>query len=94
MRKTKIRKSCLFLCNGGFIDRCARHCLSYLGMTVHCECEGELQPTTIGVREMKKQHTSKVIGRWMRTILEDWHITDEKIRHVKPWSSSPWLRPS
>lgn len=48
-------------------------------MTVHYEFEGELQATTIGVTEMTERHTSEVIGRWMRMILQDWHVDDEKI---------------
>ncbi|EFN65135.1 Zinc finger BED domain-containing protein 1, partial [Camponotus floridanus] len=53
--------------------------VSYLGMTVHYEFEEELQATTIGVTEMTERHTSEVIGRWMRMILQDWHADDEKI---------------
>lgn len=53
--------------------------VSYLGMTVHYEFEGELQATTIGVTEITERHTSEVIGKWMKTILRDWHIDDEKI---------------
>ncbi|XP_071652992.1 E3 SUMO-protein ligase ZBED1-like isoform X2 [Temnothorax longispinosus] len=53
--------------------------ISYLGITVHYEFEGELLSTTIGVTEMTERHTSEVIGRWMRTILQDWHIDDGKI---------------
>ncbi|XP_071567441.1 E3 SUMO-protein ligase ZBED1-like isoform X2 [Temnothorax nylanderi] len=53
--------------------------ISYLGITVHYEFEEELLSTTIGVTEMTERHTSEVIGRWMRTILQDWHIDDEKI---------------
>lgn len=44
--------------------------VSYLGMTVHYEFEGELQATTIGVTEMTERHTSEVIKRWMRMILQ------------------------
>lgn len=53
--------------------------VSYLEMTIHYEFEGELQATTIGVTEMTERHISEVIGKWMKTILQDWHIDDEKI---------------
>lgn len=56
--------------------------VSYLGMTVHYEFKGELQATTIGVTEMTERHTSEVIGKWMKMILQDWHIDDEKIAVV------------
>ncbi|RLU19267.1 hypothetical protein DMN91_007824, partial [Ooceraea biroi] len=45
--------------------------VSYLGMTAHYEFEGELQSSTIGVTKMTERHTSEVIGRWVKTILED-----------------------
>lgn len=53
--------------------------VSYLGMTVHYVFENELRATTIVVTEMTERHTSEVIGRWMKTILKNWHINDEKI---------------
>ncbi|XP_011685066.1 PREDICTED: zinc finger BED domain-containing protein 1-like [Wasmannia auropunctata] len=56
--------------------------ISYLGITIHYAFEGELQATTIGVKEMTERHTSEVIGRWMKMILEDWNIDDEKIVFV------------
>lgn len=53
--------------------------VSYLGITAHYEFDRELKATTIGVTEMTERHTSEVIGRWMKTILQDWHIDDKKI---------------
>lgn len=53
--------------------------ISYLGMTIHYEFEGELQATTIGVTEMTERHTSEVIGRWIKKILQNWHIDDKKV---------------
>jgi len=53
--------------------------ISYLEITVHYEFDGELKSTTIGVTEITERHTSEVIGKWMRVILQNWHIDDQKI---------------
>ena len=53
--------------------------VSYLGMTVHYEFEKELKSTTIGITELTERHTSDVIGKWMKDIITEWHINDEKI---------------
>ncbi|XP_028045636.1 zinc finger BED domain-containing protein 1-like [Monomorium pharaonis] len=53
--------------------------ISYLGITVYYEFEDELQTTTISVTEITERHTSEVIRKWIKTILQNWHIDDEKI---------------
>lgn len=48
-------------------------------MTAHYEFGGELKFTMIDVTEMTERHTSEVIGKWLKKILQDWHIEDKKI---------------
>ena len=53
--------------------------VSYLGITAHYIFEKELKSTAIGVTELTERHTSDVIGKWMKNIIEEWHISDQKI---------------
>ena len=53
--------------------------MSYLCLTVHYVNQGELQSTTLGVTELYERHTSEVIGKWVRQVLEDWNIDEEKV---------------
>ena len=48
-------------------------------MTVHYECEGELLSTTIGVTELSASHTGQQLGQWMKKIMIEWQIDDEKV---------------
>lgn len=52
---------------------------SYLGLTLHYEFGRELQSTTVGVTELHERHTADNIGHWLRNILSEWRIDEEKI---------------
>ncbi|XP_066588078.1 E3 SUMO-protein ligase ZBED1-like [Prorops nasuta] len=53
--------------------------VSYIGITIHYEYESEINSTMIGVTELHERHTSDVLGRWIKQIIEDWHILSEKV---------------
>ncbi|XP_043266731.1 E3 SUMO-protein ligase ZBED1-like [Venturia canescens] len=53
--------------------------ISYLGVTLHYEFDKELQSTTVGVTELTERHTAEVIGGWLKNILQEWRIDDNKI---------------
>lgn len=48
-------------------------------MAAHYVFEKELKSTTIGVTELTEGHTSDVIGKWMKNLIEEWHISDHKV---------------